>query len=155
VSAGDDELSVPTEQADDPVGSMSCGVDPDPEPQESVTTTAHVLPFHDVPATHDAVPVFVSSVVPLCTDVNVLEAPDPYERVLDTPPLVFAVENCVPFCRVDRVVVKLADTHDTDVVQEEAPLAIVQLGTVSVDVAAGAAVQLALLADDHVPLLHV
>jgi hypothetical protein len=35
------------------------------------------------------------------------------------------------------VVVKLADTHDTDVVQEEAPLAIVQLGTVSVDVAAG------------------
>jgi hypothetical protein len=107
------------------------------EPDAGNASSSHVLPFHDVPATHDAVPVFVSSVVPLCTDVNVLEAPDPYERVLDTPPLVFAVENCVPFCRVDRVVVKLADTHDTDVVQEEAPLAIVQLGTVSVDVAAG------------------
>lgn len=35
VSAGEDELSVPELHADDPVGSVSCGVVPEPGPQES------------------------------------------------------------------------------------------------------------------------
>lgn len=52
VSAGEEELSEPTEQADAPTGSESCGVAPDPAPQESVAVHVGGVPtppLHEQP----------------------------------------------------------------------------------------------------------
>lgn len=46
--------------------------------QDAPAAAIQALPFHEVPLTQLAVPVFVSRVVPLWTAVKVFVAPEPY-----------------------------------------------------------------------------
>jgi len=85
-----------------------------------------VLPFQVVPDTHEAVAPSEDLCVAPSKIVNVC---DPKVRVRLVPALEASVENSVPFCLI-LLVERPEVLHDTELVQELAPEAIVQSGAV-------------------------